>query len=110
MLEYLVHYTHRMAISNNRLLEFSEDGVIFAWKDYRHESENKTMHLDADEFIRRILLHVLPLGFPRIRIYGFLANRYRQVKIELCRKLLGAPVPIVAVDVHDQTIDYRDRY
>jgi hypothetical protein len=68
------------------------------------------MRLDAHEFIRRFLLHVLPSGFQRIRSYGFLANRYRQVKIELCGKLLGAPVPLVAVDVSDQSIDYRDRY
>jgi hypothetical protein len=68
------------------------------------------MRLDAHEFIRRFLLHVLPLGFQRIRSYGFLANRYRQVKIELCRKLLGAPVPEAAADVPDQATDYRDRY
>lgn len=110
VLEYLGRYTHRVAISNNRLLEFSEGAVTFAWKDYRHESKNKTMHLDADEFIRRFLLHVLPSGFQRIRSYGFLANRYRQVKIEMCRKLLGAPVPVVAVDMPVQATDYRDRY
>ena len=110
VLEYLGRYTHRVAISNNRLLEFSDNAVTFAWKDYRHESKNKTMRLDAHEFIRRFLLHVLPLGFQRIRSYGFLANRYRQVKIELCRKLLGAPVPEAAADVPDQATDYRDRY
>ena len=87
-----------------------EGAVTFAWKDYRHESKNKTMRLDAHEFIRRFLLHVLPSGFQRIRSYGFLANRYRQVKIDLCRQLLGAPVPVAAVDVLDQTLDYRDRY
>ena len=110
VLEYLGRYTHRVAISNNRLLEFSEGAVTFAWKDYRHESKNKTMRLDAHEFIRRFLLHVLPSGFQRIRSYGFLANRYRQVKIKLCRKLLGAPVPEVGVNVPDQATDYRDRY
>ena len=110
VLEYLGRYTHRVAISNNRLLEFSEGAVTFAWKDYRHESKNKTMRLDAHEFIRRFLLHVLPSGFQRIRSYGFLANRYRQVKIELCRKLLGAPVPVVAQDLSDHEPDYRDRY
>lgn len=109
VLEYLGRYTHRVAISNNRLSDFSEGAVTFAWKDYRHESKNKIMRLDADEFIRRFLLHVLPSGFQRIRSYGFLANRYRQVKIDLCRKLLGAPVP-VAADEPDQTLDYRDRY
>ena len=110
VLEYLGRYTHRVAISNNRLVEFSEDAVTFAWKDYRHESKNKTMRLDADEFIRRFLLHVLPSGFQRIRSYGFLANRYRQAKIDLCRKLLGVPVPMATVDEPDQTLDYRDRY
>lgn len=110
VLEYLGRYTHRVAISNNRLLEFSEGAVTFAWKDYRHESKKKTMRLDAHEFIRRFLLHVLPSGFQRIRSYGFLANRYRQVKIELCRQLLGVPVPVVAVDVPVQATDYRDRY
>jgi hypothetical protein len=110
VLAYLGRYTHRVAISNNRLLEFSDDAVTFAWKDYRHESKNKTMRLDAQEFIRRFLLHVLPSGFQRIRSYGFLANRYRQVKIELCRKLLGVPVPVTTKDVPDPTLDYRDRY
>jgi len=110
VLEYLGRYTHRVAISNNRLLDFSDGAVTFAWKDYRHESKNKTMRLEAQEFIRRFLLHVLPSGFRRIRSYGFLANRYRQVKIELCRKLLGTPVLVAAVDVPDKTLDYRDRY
>ena len=108
VLAYLGRYTHRVAISNNRLLELREGAVTFAWKDYRHESKNKTMRLDAQEFIRRFLLHVLPSGFQRIRNYGFLANRYRQVKIELCRKLLGTRVP--AVDAPDHELDYRDRY
>ena len=98
----------RLAISNNRLLELSEGKVTFSWKDYRHESKNKTMRLNAQEFMRRFLLHVLPSGFQRIRNYGFLANRYRQVKIALCRKVLGAPVP--AVDSPDQVLDYRDHY
>lgn len=110
VLEYLGRYTHRVAISNNRLLEFGEGAVTFAWKDYRHESKNKTMRLEAQEFIRRFLLHVLPSGFQRIRNYGFLANRYRQVKIDLCRKLLGASAPVAAGDAPDQTLDYRDRY
>ena len=109
VLEYLGRYTHRVAISNNRLLEFGEDSVTFAWKDYRHESKNKTMRLDAQEFIRRFLLHVLPSGFQRMRSYGFLANRYRQVKIELCRKLLGAPVQVVQNE-SEPTLDYLDRY
>ena len=112
VLEYLGRYTHRVAISNNRLLEFSDAAVTFAWKDYRHESKNKTMRLDAHEFIRRFLLHVLPSGFQRIRSYGFLANRYRQIKLELCRKLLEvtALVAVITHNVPAPTLDYRDLY
>lgn len=110
VLEYLGRYTHRVAISNNRLLEFSDGAVTFAWRDYRHASKNKTMRLDAQEFMRRFLLHVLPSGFPRIRQYGFLANRYRQVKLELCRTLLGMPAPLADQDPPDSEADYRDRY
>lgn len=110
VLEYLGRYTHRVAISNNRLLDFSDGAVTFAWKDYRHASKNKTMRLDADEFIRRFLLHVLPSGFQRIRSYGFLANRYRKAKIEMSRKLLGVAVPVVAVDMPVQANDFRERY
>lgn len=107
VLEYLGRYTHRVAISNNRLLDFSDGDVTFAWKDYRHESRNKTMHLDAHEFIRRFLLHVLPSGFQRIRHYGLLANRYREVRLNQCRDLLAAPAPVV---VPLDAEDYRDRY
>jgi len=108
VLEYLGRYTHRVAISNNRLREFSDGAVTFAWKDYRHESRHKTMRLDAHEFIRRFLLHVLPSGFQRIRHYGLLANRYREVRLNQCRDLLAAPAPLVvnALDAED----YRDRY
>jgi len=108
VLEYLGRYTHRVAISNNRLREFSDGAVTFAWKDYRHESRNKTMCLDAHEFIRRFLLHVLPSGFQRIRHYGLLANRYRELRLNQCRNLLAAPAPVV-VDETDVE-DYRDRY
>jgi len=108
VLEYLGRYTHRVAISNNRLREFSDGAVTFAWKDYRHESRHKTMRLDAHEFIRRFLLHVLPSGFQRIRHYGLLANRYREVRLNQCRDLLAAPAPVV-VDALDAE-DYRDRY
>lgn len=107
VLEYLGRYTHRVAISNNRLREFSDGAVTFAWKDYRHESRNKTMRLDAHEFIRRFLLHVLPSGFQRIRHYGLLANRYREIKLNQCRDLLATPAPVV---VPLDTEDYRDRY
>ncbi len=108
VLEYLGRYTHRVAISNNRLREFSDGVVTFAWKDYRHESRNKTMRLDAHEFIRRFLLHVLPSGFQRIRHYGFLANRYRELRLNQCRDLLAAPAPVVVGEIDVE--DYRDRY
>ena len=80
-------YTHRVAISNNRLLDIAEDRVTFRYKDYRHDAQQKTMTLEAEEFIRRFLLHVLPEGFQRIRYYGFLANRYREQKLAHCREL-----------------------
>ena len=108
VLEYLGRYTHRVAISNNRLREFSDGAVTFAWKDYRHESRNKTMRLDAHEFIRRFLLHVLPSGFQRIRHYGLLANRCREVRLNQCRDLLVAPAPVVVGEINVE--DYRDRY
>ena len=108
VLEYLGRYTHRVAISNNRLIDFVGGKVSFRWKDYRDESRQKVMCLDAHEFIRRFLLHVLPHGFQRIRHYGFLANRYRVLKLALCRRLLAQPVP--AASVPDAHLDYRDRY
>ena len=93
-LEYLGRYTHRVAISNDRLLAVKDGTVTFQWKDYRHKNKHnsRVMDLDSDEFIRRILIHTLPPGFQRIRHYGFLANRYRNEKPELCRGLLTLPV------------------
>ena len=108
VLEYLGRYTHRVAISNNRLVEFTDGQVAFAWKDYHHESRRKVMRVDAPEFVRRFLLHVLPTGLQRIRHYGLLANRYRQAKLDRCRQLLAAPVP--AVELPAAPLDYRDRY
>jgi hypothetical protein len=108
VLQYLGRYTHRVAISNNRLLDFTDGQVTFAWKDYRDDSRNKLMRLDAHEFIRRFLLHVLPSGFQRIRHFGFLANCHRQAKLDLCRQLLEAPAPVV--EPLDASLDYRDHY
>jgi hypothetical protein len=88
VLDYVGRYTHRVAISNNRLLDIENHQVRFEWKDYRTGGQLKTMTLSADEFIRRFLLHVLPNGFQRIRYYGFLGNRYRQTKLDRCRHLL----------------------
>src|SRR5271169_4015242 len=93
VLAYLSRYTHRVAISNQRLLAFDERGVTFRWKDYRTAGKtlHKTMTLGADEFMRRFLLHVLPGGFHRIRHYGLLANGCHKASIALARTLLGQP-------------------
>jgi hypothetical protein len=109
VLDYVGRYTHRVAISNNRLLDMEDGQIRFQWKDYRHGDEVKTMTLSADEFIRRLLLHLLPEGFQRIRYYGFLGNRYRQQKLDQCRRLLGMQVdgPIPA---SSPEMDYIDRY
>jgi hypothetical protein len=108
VLDYLARYTHRVAISNNRLLNIKDGKVTFRWKDYRHHDQPKTMTLDASEFIRRFLLHVLPDGFMRIRHYGFLGNRHRRVKIARCRELLGV-APVIPTNPIPHT-DYRDQY
>jgi hypothetical protein len=91
VLKYLARYTHRVAISNSRILSIADGNVIFMWKDYADGNTTKVMTLDAVEFIRRFLLHILPAGFVRIRQFGFLANRARRKKLALCRALLGAP-------------------
>jgi hypothetical protein len=109
VLDYVGRYTHRVAISNNRLLDIENDQVRFQWKDYRKGDQVTTMTLSADEFIRRFLLHVLPDGLQRIRYYGFLGNRYRHERLEECRRLLGMqpPSPHPAPPPEQ---DYRDRY
>jgi hypothetical protein len=89
VLAYLGRYTHRVAISNTRLVSVTDHEVAFRWKDYRHNGQSRIMTLDADEFIRRFLLHTLPDGFHRIRHYGYLANGCRAAKLALCRRLLG---------------------
>jgi hypothetical protein len=91
VLKYLARYTHRVAISNQRLIALEHGKVRFRWKDYANGNRQRTMTLDAVEFLRRFLLHVLPRRFMRIRYYGFLANRHRKEKVALCRKLLGLP-------------------
>jgi len=89
VLKYLARYTHRVAISNQRLLTLEDGKVTFRWKDYANGNRQRTMTLDAIEFIRRFLLHVLPSGFMRIRYYGFLANRHRAEKLQRARRLLN---------------------
>ena len=92
-LQYLSRYTHRTALSNDRILAIDAQTVTFQWKDYRHKHKHKSrvMTLQTGEFIRRFLIHVLPAGFQRIRYFGFLANRHRQANLELCRRLLAPP-------------------
>ena len=95
VIAYLSRYTHRVAISNSRLIQLDDKGVTFKWKDYRIKGRErlKTMTLAAYEFIRRFLLHVLPSGFHRIRNYGLFAGTVRAHNIERARKLLAAPKP-----------------
>lgn len=88
VLSYLGRYTHRVAISNHRLVQLQDGKVTFRWKDYSHRNRQRLMTLDANEFIRRFLLHVLPSGFMRLRHYGFLGNRDRAQKLAQCRALL----------------------
>ena len=89
LLHYLARYTHRVAISNHRLIAFENHQVTFRWKDYAHSNKKRKMTLTADEFLRRFLLHVLPRGFVRIRFFGFLANRRRADLLPRCRQLLA---------------------
>jgi hypothetical protein len=89
VLHYLARYTHRVAISNHRLIAFKHDHVSFRWKDYAHGSKQKVMTVSADEFLRRFLIHVLPKGLVRIRHFGLFANRRRTETLTRCRSLLG---------------------
>jgi hypothetical protein len=89
VLKYLARYTHRVAISNQRLVALEDGRVTFRWKNYARAGEPAIMTLKAEEFIRRFLLHVLPKGFVKVRHFGFLANRGRRENVVLCRKLLA---------------------
>jgi hypothetical protein len=109
VLDYVGRYTHRVAISNNRLLDMEGGQVSFLYKDYRNSNQQKTMTLSAEEFVRRFLLHVLPHGFHRIRYYGFLGNRFRQEKLARCRQLLGMALP-KAPPQQSADSDYHDRH
>ena len=107
VLDYLGRYTHRVAITNHRLVSLDHGRVSFRWKDYRHRHKTKVMALTAHEFLRRFLLHVLPDGFRRIRHYGFLANGHRTKKLAILRTLLAVPTPS---PVTPPPADYRERY
>jgi hypothetical protein len=100
VLAYLSRYTHRVAISNHRLIALDKNGVTFRYKDYRRDAADRlrTMALSPDEFIRRFLLHVLPKGFHRIRHYGFLASNGRQANVTRARQLLATPAPTMVED------------
>lgn len=87
VVEYLGRYTHRVAISNNRILSMEDDKVSFKWRDYRDNNQWKVMTVTAHEFIRRFLIHVLPKGFMKIRHYGFLGNRNKSKKLMICKRL-----------------------
>jgi hypothetical protein len=112
VLEYVGRYTHRVAIANQRLLDMDDGHVRFRYKDYRAASPQtpQTMTLDAPEFIRRFLLHVLPSGFHRIRYYGWLGHRQRTETLARCRQLLGTAAAPPIVGDTPPTSDYRDRY
>jgi Putative transposase/Transposase zinc-binding domain len=104
VLEYLARYTHRVAISNHRLLSVDDDHVTFRWKDYAHESRCCAMTLTSEEFLRRFFQHVLPKGLPRIRYFGWLANRRRRELLPLCRTLLAAATPAADANLADTAV------
>ncbi len=108
VLKYLARYTHRVAISNRRLVSMNNGNVSFLWKDYANGCRRRVMTLTAVEFIRRFLTHILPKGFMRIRHYGFLANRYRKQKLEQCRRLLDVRIVDVDVDSTDDGTSDRE--
>ena len=103
VLKYLARYTHRVAISNDRLISLTDGRVSFRWKNYAQGSQQQTMTLSAVEFLRRFLTHVLPRGFVRIRYYGWLANSRRQANLARCRELLGAQPPVVEPSAPEPT-------
>ena len=92
VLQYLGRYTHRVAISNHRILSVQGGNISFKWRDFKDRSREKVMTLTADEFIRRFLLHILPPGFTKIRHYGFLASAVKKTKLALCKRLTGVKI------------------
>jgi hypothetical protein len=109
VLQYLGRYTHRVAISNHRLVSFAHGQVTFRWRDSAHHNEQKLMTLSVDEFLRRFLLHLLPKGFVRIRSFGFLANRQRAKLWPLCFAALDATALSAQpqASAHEPTPDLR---
>jgi len=92
VVEYLGRYTHRVAISNKRIVSIEKDTVSFKWRDYKDSNKHKVMTLSADEFIRRFLIHILPSGFMKIRHYGLLGNRNKTTKLKICKQLTHTPL------------------
>ena len=109
VLEYLGRYTHRVAISNHRIQSVDDGKVTFLYRGRKDDTSRRSMTLDADEFIRRFLLHVLPTGFHRIRYYGFLGARHRREKLARCRQLLSSPASAPTPSPPTAAPNYRDR-
>ena len=110
VLQYLGRYTHRVAISNHRLVSFVDGQVTFLWRDSAHNNEQKPLTLSLDKFLRRFLLHILPQGFVRIRHFGFLACRRRSKTLPLCFQLLGAAQEAPSEEHTSSTEDVPDLY
>jgi hypothetical protein len=110
VLQYLGRYTHRVAISNHRLVSFIDGQVTFRWRDSAHDNQQKLRTLSVDKFLRRFLLHILPQGFVRIRHFGFLANRRRTALLPLCFQLLGSTPEPLAEEHASSTEDAPDLY
>jgi hypothetical protein len=104
VLKYLARYTHRIAISNSRLVAVDDHTVTFRWKDYAQNNRPRTMKLDGTEFLRRFLMHAVPRGFMRIRHFGLLANRVRAKNLDICRDLLSASPPADCPIIDDTRI------
>jgi hypothetical protein len=110
VIKYLARYTHRVAISNGRLIEMQDRRITFRWRDSSDANRQKLMTLDVIDFIRRFLLHVLPSGFVKIRHFGFMANRHRRQSVALCRSLLlpvAEPIPLVLTENQQSAIERR---
>ena len=107
VLNYLSLYTHRVAISNSRILKLENGQVTFRYKDYRDGNKQKVMTLTAVEFIRRFLMHVLPMGFVKIRHYGLLSNRNKKEHISICRRLLGMSILLYKLLTKEPTVYKR---
>lgn len=102
VISYLGRYTHRVAISNNRILNMQDGSVTFRWRDYADGNKMKIMTVTAEEFIRRFLLHILPCGFRKIRHYGIFSFRNKSARMALCRRLTNTPMPLTTVPILDR--------